>query len=192
MNKSRLPQPDLQLICECRSGDHKAFRRLVEKYMNFVFSVAVKNLGNEDDAKDIVQETFIRVWKNLKWYDQNKVFTTWMYTIVVHLCCDLLKSKKRKKIFENDVVKDQLGILQENRNEDLFDQKKTLEKINILTKDLTEKQRMVFILRDLHELSVKETGEILKLTEGAVKTNLYYARLSIRKSLINEKYGEEK
>ena len=75
-------QIDETIINRCQTGDRDAFRSLVECCQGMVFSVALKMLADEDEAKDIVQETFLRVWQNISKYDSSKRFITWLYTIV--------------------------------------------------------------------------------------------------------------
>ena len=93
---------DQILIQKCKQDDVPAFRKLVEKYRNYAFAVSFRITANEEDAKDITQEAFIRIWKNLRNYREETKFTTWFYKIVVNLCFDRLrKRKKEKEIFRN-------------------------------------------------------------------------------------------
>lgn len=190
MRNSNLPQPDLQLILDCKKGNKEAFRHLVEKYQKYVFIVALRILCNEEDAKDIVQETFIRIWKHIREFDHNKLFTTWIYTIIGNLCHDKIRSDKKNHNLKLHTIENQkVNETIENDSDKLIDNNKLIERIKKLVNELTEKQRMVFILRDFQDLSVKEVGKILRMNEGSVKTNLYYARLSIRNKLNFEGNG---
>ena len=91
-----------ELILKANNGDTKAFEVIVRNYNKFGYAVAFKILCNEEDAKDVVQECFIKIWKHLNEYDKKIKFTTWMYKIVVNLCFDKLKSQKRRRsIFKN-------------------------------------------------------------------------------------------
>ena len=166
--------------------DPTAFKKLVEMYQQFAYNIAYKILLNEDDAKDAVQETFIKIWNHIKNYRKEIRFTTWLYKIVVNLCYDKLKAKKRRNHIEMDMA-EKLGYSITERTAlgdpqfEIIDLKK---RIRVLSKRLTLKQRMVFVLRDTLNLSVKEVCEFLKMTEGSVKTNLYLARMSIREQFI--------
>ena len=84
---------DNTIITRCQTGDKDAFRLLVETCQGMVFSVALKMLADEEEAKDIVQETFLRVWLNISKYDSRRNFTTWLYAIASRLCLDHLKSR---------------------------------------------------------------------------------------------------
>jgi RNA polymerase sigma-70 factor (ECF subfamily) len=83
-------------LLACREGDTGAFQLLVETYQGYAFSLAVRFLGNGEDAGDVVQETFIRIWKHLRTFDFRCKFTTWMYRIVINLCRDRIKAQNRR------------------------------------------------------------------------------------------------
>jgi RNA polymerase sigma-70 factor (ECF subfamily) len=186
----RTLQPDIDMIHKCRNRDEKAFRILVEKFQSYAFNVAFRVVLNEDDAKDIVQESFIRVWKHIHQYDQKILFTTWLYKIVINLCYDNLKSARRRnhmamRLADNQAIP--VNNVNASGNED---NKELIRRIRKVSKNLTLKQRMVFVLRDLHEIPIKEVMKILGLSEGSVKTNLYLARQNIRERiLVSEKHG---
>lgn len=183
-------QPDAAMIHKCRNRDEKAFRTLVEKFQSYTFNLAFRLVLNEDDAKDIVQESFIRVWKHIHRYDQKVLFTTWLYKIVINLCYDYLKSARRRNHMAMSLADNQAVTVSNVNASGNEDNKDLIRRIRKVSKTLTLKQRMVFILRDLHELPVKEVSGILGITEGSVKTNLYLARQNIRERvLVSEKHG---
>ncbi len=178
-------QPETELLNRCVAGDLEAFEKLVRQFQKYAYTLAYKILWNEEDAKDIVQETFIRVWKNIFKYDTKVKFTTWLYKIVTNLCFDKLKSDKRRKrhispAAENKEINDLPNTsdpVKEITNQDL------VEKVHLLSGGLSAKQRMVFTLRDLQDVDIPEIAEILQMSTGAVKSNLYLARMTIRKKL---------
>ena len=86
---------DQQLISQCLEGNKDAFRLLVQAHQRRVFSLALKMVGDEEEAKDVVQETFLRVWQRLGDYDTQRSFTTWLYVIASRLCLDALRNMKR-------------------------------------------------------------------------------------------------
>lgn len=163
-------------------GDRMAFRRLMESHQRYAYALAVKLLHDEDDAKDVVQEAFIRVWNNLATYRPEIKFTTWLYKIVVNLCYDKMKMESRRKnIFGylagfmtiNDVPDDR----------DLHDEVEKLdlrEYILSAATKLPPMERLIFHLRDVQDFSIEETAEIAGISIGSVKTNLCYARKRIR------------
>ncbi|MCQ2974757.1 MAG: sigma-70 family RNA polymerase sigma factor [Bacteroidales bacterium] len=180
---------ELEIIKKCRSGDKKAFRELVVAYQRLVFSIALKMLTNEDDAKDIVQETFIRVWNNLDSYNENKKFSTWIITIASRLCLDNLDKQKRllpmaddEKIFNSYVSDYNFDKQLENRD--------WIAIVKMLANDLSPKQKLVFTLSQLECFDNEEIVEITGLTAEKIKSNLYVAKQTIRERLIKLGYGK--
>lgn len=173
------------ILQRCKNGDASAFREIVKKYQRYAYKVAFKILLDGDDANDIVQESFIRVWKNLYFFNNHVRFTTWLYKIVVNLCYDKIKSiKRREKVEMNKCDLEELLVTSEESCEKAADNNQLARIIEDLSEGLPEKQRMVFILRDLQELSIEEVSAILGTSVGSVKTNLVYARRSIKEKLI--------
>ena len=166
-------------------NDHKAFREIVEGYQSMVYSVVFRILCNEEETKDTVQETFIRVWMNLSKYHPDKKFSTWLYTIAINLCLDKLKSSKRN--FQSNTIDETLNNLVASENIEQTIINSELGKIiSKLTNELTPKQKIVFTLRYLEELELDEIVQITGQTSNKIKSNLFLARQTIRKKL--EKY----
>ncbi len=183
---------EAEILSRCIKKDPEAFKNLVEMYQQFAYNIAYKILLNEENAKDMVQESFIRIWNHFTGYRKEVLFTTWLYKIVVNLCYDKLKSEKRRNHIEITTA-EKLGYsLTESSDQDSQrnEKKSLIKEIRVISKKLTLKQRLVFVLRDIQNLSVREVCDILKMTEGAVKTNLYLARMFIREQLLKpEKSG---
>jgi RNA polymerase sigma-70 factor (ECF subfamily) len=183
---TNLPVQNLtEILDRCISGDLSAFRPLVEEYQGYAFAVAFRVLCDEEEARDVVQESFIRVWRNLSRYNRAVKFTTWMYSIVTHLCYDRLRSRKRRGAAAIDAVDPSLlaSVAVEDNPERLFNNKELAGVITMLTEKLPPKQKIVFVLRDLQGLSVREVSDILQLSENSVKANLVYARKHLREQL---------
>ena len=185
-----MQQTDRDILIRCRRGDRAAFRRVVETHQRMVFSLSLKMLCDEEEAKDIVQETFIRVWQSIGEYDPERPFATWLYTIATRLCLDRLKGMKRiVPLPDDDSVLRQFA---ENT-----DSQRTLENsewvaiVRRLTEGLSEKQRLVFTLCQLEGLSSQEVTQITGLDASQVKSNLYVARQTIRKQLKALGYGQD-
>ncbi|MCX6169272.1 MAG: RNA polymerase sigma factor [Ignavibacteriales bacterium] len=175
----------IELIEKAKSGEVRAFEKIVVSYQRYCLAVSFRILCNEDDAKEIVQECFIRIWKHLKSYDSRSKFTTWMYKIIVNLCYDRLKSKRRYKWFEKsneDIFEPEFVSSTDIERE--FTNKETVMLIKYFSNQLSEKQRIIFVLRDIEELSIKEVAKVTGMAEASVKTNLFFARQNIRKKII--------
>ncbi len=176
------------ILLASQNGDTGAFEKLVKTYQGYAFSLAWRFLGNEEDAQDVVQETFIRVWKHLSAFDYRCKFTTWMYRIVTNLCLDRVKSLKRKEKILSSNPMDSSENLWENVTEDIDLEDKNIKEelagiITGLAAELTPRQRAVFVLRDLQDVSIAEAAKILGISKSSVKSNLCHARQNIRKRL---------
>ena len=178
-----------EMLLLSRQGDRRVFRTLVETYQGYAFSLAARYLGNEEDARDVVQDTFIRIWKHLPRFDFRCKFTTWMYRIVINLCHDRGKARSRQKRFLGpDPPGDLPDLLSaaiapiDLENESI--RKELVTIIATLARELTPRQRSVFVLRDLQDLGVAEVSQILGISRGSVKSNLSHARQYIRKRLV--------
>jgi RNA polymerase sigma-70 factor, ECF subfamily len=156
----------------------------VERHQYYVYSLAFRSVLHREDAEDIVQDAFIRVWLNLRSFDFRGKFTTWVYRIVVNLCVDRMRNKRK---FASDAVRvDEKKPLWTSRQDNVktMEEKDLAEYIKMLAEHLSPKQRMVFILRDLQDLSIEEVSRVMQISEGSVKTNLYHARNAIRLNLV--------
>jgi RNA polymerase sigma-70 factor (ECF subfamily) len=171
---------DITLIEECRGGNFNNFRKLVELTSPFAYSVAFRMLGDEDQVKDVVQETMVTIWQKLKKIKSAEVYRTWVYRIVVNKCYDQMRKRKRNPEF---VADEHTWALISNRISEgpsaALENKETSKIISILTERLSPKQKAVFILSDLEEMSNDEISEITGISKSAVKANLHYARKSI-------------
>jgi RNA polymerase sigma-70 factor (ECF subfamily) len=181
-------QEDVVSRSQCR--DLAAFEQLVRQYQPYAFSLAMKFLCDEAEASDVVQDAFVRVWKNIDHYDPNQKFSTWLYKIVANLCVDRFRAVKRdRSMFLSRERYPMMEDLPDERDwETLRSHEKLADIIRALSNRLSRTQRLVFTLRDLQDLTVEEVVEITGLSIGSVKTNLHYARKSIRETLVQH-YG---
>lgn len=172
------------VIERSQQGEEIAFKSLVEQYQAFAFNLAFRLTCIEEDAKDVVQESFVKIWKHIKKFNTETKFTTWLYKIVYNQSLDRIKANKRRwAVHENyNHISDLAENLFENpENEHL--NRDLSEIIKILAKNLTPKQYAVFVLHDLQGAEMEEIVQITSLNKGTIKSNLYYARLNIREKL---------
>jgi len=167
-----------QILINSKTGDPKAFQKLVEHYSSYLYILAYRLLDNPEDAGDAVQETFIKVWKHISKFDLNRKFSTWLYRIVTNICFDYLRSRKRKPYepYPEDIPMD----YDPQDTQIIRDRADLVKK---LAGELTPKQKIVFVLRDLQDLDIKEVASITGMSLGTVKSNLYYARRNLRERL---------
>ncbi|MEX2116958.1 MAG: sigma-70 family RNA polymerase sigma factor [Bacteroidota bacterium] len=172
------------LIERCRSGDLTAFTALMHKHQNYAYRIAFHVIQNEDSARDIVQEAFIRVWKHLSRYHESARFTTWLYKIVVRLCYDRLKMEsRRQRMFRPiDTLMGESDPTDGRNPETEAQAKDAAAHIMLIAKTLPPKQQLVFMLRDVEDCALEEIAEIAEMSIGTVKANLSYARKAIREA----------
>ena len=182
MNK-RTQQLESEILKRCQHGDKAAFRWVVQSYQRLVFSLALKMLCDEEESKDIVQETFIRVWQNLDSYEPGRPFITWLYTIATRLCLDRLKGMKQLvPLAEDELMLRQFASSSSEGR--AIENREWVAIVRMLAAELSTKQRLVFTLCHLEELSSSEVEQITGMDAKQVKSNLYVARQTIRKRLI--------
>jgi RNA polymerase sigma-70 factor (ECF subfamily) len=178
---------DLKLIEECRGGNLNNFRKLVELTSPYAFSLAFRMLGDEELAKDVVQETMVTVWQKLKSIKSAGVYKTWIYKVVINKCYDQLRNKRRNREHVADektwlMLSERISQLPSSRLEN----DETEQIIGMLTDKLSPRQKTIFILSEIEEMTGDEIAEITGISKTVIKANLYYARKSI--SAMIEKY----
>ena len=185
--RERMTQTEHDIIIRCQQGDKQAFRWVVKMHQQMVFSLALKMLCDEEEAKDMVQDTFIRVWQSIRDYDPQRTFTTWLYTIASRLCMDRLKRKKRIVSVKEDEqsLKD---YATDNDSQRTLENSEWIAIVRLMADKLSDKQKLVFTLCQLEGLSSEEVQEITGLDARQVKSNLYVARQTIRKRLMELGY----
>ena len=171
---------DIKLIEECRRGNLNNFRKLVGLTSPFAYSVAFRMLGDEEQAKDVVQETLVTIWQKLKKIKSAEGYKTWIYRIVVNKCYDQMRKRKRNPEFVADeqTWADISNRISEGPSADL-ENKETAQIISLLTNRLSPKQKAVFILSDIEEMTSDEISGITGMSSTAIKANLHYARKNI-------------
>lgn len=183
---------DYQLILNAQKGDKQAFEELVYKYDRHVLGIARSYKNCEDDAKDIYQEVFMRVYRGLDSFQFKSEFSTWLFRITTNVC---LTHKSRKRDYESIdkeiMSEDENGktlaemIPGDDNVERTTVNKDLLGYIRSTMELLPNKQKMVFSLRYLEDYKIKEIAEIMQCTEGAVKSYLFAATHKMRSKLKN-------
>ncbi len=180
------------LIRAAQRGDQDAFEQLVRAYDQSVLRLAMNLLRSPEDARDVYQEAFLRVYKNLDSFRFDCSFHTWLYRIVTNICLDQLRKRKVRKE-ESSVVETADGPLdrmdafeEEGANSDperSMWNRQLKNKIENALQDLTPRERMVFELRHYQGLRLRNIGEMLGTTEEAAKNCLFRATQKMRSVL---------
>jgi RNA polymerase sigma-70 factor (ECF subfamily) len=185
-------EEEADLIRAAQRGDHDAFARLVRQYDQAVLRLAFHLLRSEEDARDIYQEAFLRVHRNLGNFRFDSSFHTWLYRIVTNLCLDSLRKKKVRRE-ESTVIetgggeRDRLGSVPETsahaNPERRMLSNQLRDRIHRALEDLTPRERTVFEMRHHQGMRLRAIGEVLGTTEEAAKNCLFRATQKIRTAL---------
>ena len=178
---------DVATVSRARAGDSDAFRLLVEQHSRLVFRVAYRMTGNEHDADDVVQETFLRAYKQLGRFEERANFGTWLHRIAVNCALDLLRSRGRLDrhyggdpeeaemmgaISSSDPQQDRLLLSAELRNQ-----------VTAAMEKLSGNERTAFVLRHFEGMPVEEIGKTLGIQVNAAKHTIFRAVRKLRESL---------
>ena len=170
---------DKELMEKVKSEDTSAFSVLVDRYKVRLLNLIYRMLQNKDEAEDILQETFLRVYRERQSYDPTYAFSTWVYTITLNLCRNELKKRKRFKFFGIDLIKNN----REYASEGIKNTNRLSSTMENAIGSLGVKYRTVFLLRDVNQLSYEEISQSLGIPMGTVKSRVNRARLMLRDRL---------
>jgi len=178
------------LLKRLQAGDPLAFAQLIEENQSQVYNLALRMLGDPQEAEDVLQETFLSAYKALPDFEGRSSLGTWLYRIASNASLMRLRKKRPDIIAVDEPLAMDAGdsvprqlVDWSHLPEDELLSSESRQVMDEAVSELPEPLRIVFILRDLEELSTAETGEILGLSEGAVKTRLHRARLWLRERL---------
>lgn len=173
-----------------QKGDPEEFSRLVDTYSAKIYRLAIKMLNQQQDAEDVLQETFVKAYRGLKSFDGRSKLSTWLFRIATNEALMVIRRKHPEVISIDEPVETEEGEQEPIQiidwcclpeNELLTEE--TREKLDAAVQKLPERLKVVFLLRDIDDLSTHETAEVLGLSDTAVKTRLSRARLKLREEL---------
>jgi RNA polymerase sigma factor (sigma-70 family) len=171
-----------KIIEKVLGGDANAFEELVLKYEKTVYNLALRMVGDRDDAFDMTQEAFIKAYGSLSSFRGDSKFSVWIYRIATNVCLDFLRSKSRKQqvsltVSDDDDEDAQLDIPDPSSTpEQQLIKKISMQSVEEGLKTLPDKQRQILVMRELGGMSYAEIGKALSLEEGTVKSRIFRAR----------------
>lgn len=188
-----MEETDINLVKLARNGDRMAFQKLVERYQRKIFGLCYGMVRNQDDAMDMVQETFVKVFKSLARFEGQSSFYTWTYRIATNVCIDFLRKAKRQRtvdyddaIMRDDDVEDVGSLLPSRLGVNpakVYGRRELLEKIEAALGTLSPNHRQAIILREVEGLSYQEIADIMEVSIGTVMSRLHHARKNMQKEL---------
>jgi RNA polymerase sigma-70 factor (ECF subfamily) len=189
-----LATDDLTLVKRVRSGDQRAFKLLVERYQRKVYAVALGMLKDKEEAMDVSQEAFVKVYKYLDHFKGDSSFYTWLYRITVNICIDVMRRKNSaggdmEEFDESapmDLSEARIGALGSRLGTN--PQKSALrrelaEKIQEALAAVPEKHRAILLLREVEGMSYEDLSRTLDIPKGTVMSRLFHARAKVQKIL---------
>ena len=172
---------DRLLVQRVKQGDERAFAELVTRYQDKAFRIIYRFTNNVEDAKDLSQEAFVRVYRSIGRFKEGSSFYTWFYRILINLCIDFRRSRSilipfsqlRKREGFNESLEEALVEDEGQANlAKVLLTRELNEKITQAIEALSAKQRTVFILRNYEGLALKEIAEVMNCAQGTVKSHL--------------------
>ncbi len=168
------------LIKQAKKGDVECFEELIKEHQQFAYNVALKILGNTEDAKDATQEAFIKVYNNMDKYREESKFSTWLYRIVANVCKDTLRKKKDIVISDDDAV---IQIPDTNTDANpvaSYERTEIQNQISEALKEVPEPFKTALVLCDMRGMSYAEISEIQEIALGTVRSRIHRARSYMR------------
>jgi len=183
---------DTDLIIQVQKGDQSAFEELVYRYDRNVLSITIKYANNEDDAKDLYQEVFIRVYRGIKNFKFQSEFSTWLFRITTNVCLTYKsRSKEHLRVSidkdfdeeENEFSTTKELVYDGSSPEEISSGANLGDIVNAAVESLSPKQKMTFVLKHYEGYKIREIAEMLNCKEGTVKKYLFDATKNLRKKL---------
>jgi RNA polymerase sigma-70 factor (ECF subfamily) len=180
---------DENIIIEYLNGNKEAFTKIVNRYLKIIYNFVYRLVGNDKIAEDISQEVFLRVWKNIKKFDLEKNFKTWIFSIAKNTAIDYLRKRKDVPIsaFDNDndegnFIEDTLTD-EELRPNEIFALSENKIHIEEIMNELTITQKQVILLKYMNEMPLSEVAEVIKIPLDTAKSHHRRAIMKMRKSI---------
>lgn len=187
---------DEKLVSRARRGEMAAFEELVARHRDKVYARAFSMMRSEDDALEVSQEAWIKGWQRLKQFQGDSSFLTWMTRIVINLCLDHLRKRKRHRAESIETLKEEAGgverfmpILTSNPTAGL-ERQELRQRLDQAMAQLSYEHRTVLILHEFEELEYKEIAKRMGCSIGTVMSRLFYARRKLAKLMASYKKRE--
>ena len=173
---------DARLVADVSNGDDEAFAEFIERKGKGLLRFAMRSLGDREEAADVVQMVFLRVWQHCRRYDDRYSVNTWLYRIATNLVIDMLRARQTRYKHAEPIRHHLLRVVGPRpvaAQEELF-RDEVLGILRDLTSNLTEKQRAAFLLKEVEGLTTEEVAGVLECRPSTVRNHLFSARKKLR------------
>jgi RNA polymerase sigma-70 factor (ECF subfamily) len=186
---------DEELVARATAGDVDSFNQLVSRWERTIYALAYRTLGREEDARDIVQEAFLRAYRGLRGFKGEAKFSSWLYRITLNLCRDWIRRERRAPVVQPPEGTDAVDLADAQASptesvEDLVARREMSRAVSRAMAELPEEQRTAILLKEYHGLTFQEIADQLNCPLSTVKTRLYQGLSVLRRRLDRQQVEE--
>jgi len=171
-------QNDALLVQQCLEGNVKAFEAIIDKYQKTIFNVALRIINDNDDAEDVAQTVFIKLYEKLASFDSRRKFFSWLYRMAINEALNFLNQKKRFEGLNNALLSG------DKTPEESYEENEMTQQIESALMHLEPEQRALIVLKHFQNLAYQEISYIMDIPEKMVKSRLYSARQLLKDVLL--------
>jgi RNA polymerase sigma-70 factor, ECF subfamily len=184
-----MPADEEQVLERVRAGDIDAVQTLFEEHRTRIYRVCLLYTDSTDDAKDVLQETFLRAYKSVRHFRGDSSFTTWLTRIAINICLNLRRDRRGSEPLEADRL-DRMQVDAPQSSfadpEEALGARELRDQIRALVERLPPRERMAFVLKHFEQLKIREISVLMHISEGTVKSFLHRAVVTLRQELSRE------
>ena len=186
---------DEELVARATAGDVDSFNQLVSRWERTIYALAYRTLGREEDARDVVQEAFLRAYRGLRGFKGEAKFSSWLYRITLNLCRDWIRRERRAPVVQPPEGTDAVDLADAQAAptesvEDLVARREMSRAVSRAMAELPEEQRTAIMLKEYHGLTFQEIADQLNCPLSTVKTRLYQGLSVLRRRLDRQQVEE--
>ena len=179
---------DKHIVAQARRGDLSAFEELVTRYEKRVYAIALRSSGSPEDAADITQEVFLKVWRSMESFRGDSGFSTWLFRITMNLCVDHARRRQTppqtQPLVQGEEDDERPIPDTAPTPEEHLENSELGRELAAALDEVSDEHRRIVLLRDVSGMSYTEIAEVLEISEGTVKSRLSRARIALRKILL--------
>lgn len=190
-----MTRSDEELVAHATEGDLESFNQLVSRWERPIYALAYRTLGREEEARDVVQEAFLRAFRGLRGFKREAKFSSWLYRITLNLCRDWMRKDRRAPIVQVPEGTDPIDLADDRASpvesvEELVARRELSQAVARAMAELPEEQRTAIMLKEYHGLTFQEIADLLDCPLSTVKTRLYQG-LSVLRRRLERRQSEE-